>query len=368
MSLVGIKDLSLIETAPVNRYPIQTYVMEENQAIIREAINRELGRGGQVFYLLNRIDELEGVIPKLQALTPHARIGLIHGKLTKERIEDIIDGFLNKTIDVLLCTTIVETGIDIPNANTIIIEKADILGLSQLYQIRGRVGRSDKLAYAYLVYKKEVASNLTAMKRLNTIKEFTTLDSGYKIAMRDLTIRGAGDILGKEQSGFIDDVGINTYLKILQTAVEREKGQIKPELKHYRINNPRHIDALYINDDGLRIEAHKQINSVTSRIEEEKVIAEFNDRYGKVDPDILLYIEAKYLEYLLNISGVESFRETTKEVEVVFNEVKSKDIFNKGLKLLEYLSEIHSKIKTSKYLNKAIIRLNRSDYQTSYRK
>ena len=215
MSLSGLRDLSLIETPPMDRLSIQTYVLESNDSVVREAIRRELGRGGQVFYLMNRISALDPIKRKVNKLVPEARVGIIHGAMERDEIEDVLNAFLDKNYDCLVCTTIIETGIDIPNANTIIIERADTLGLAQIYQIRGRVGRSDRMAYAYLMYDKDRVLTETGKKRLDTIKEFTTLGSGYKIAMRDLSIRGAGDILGSEQSGFIDDIGINLYMKLL---------------------------------------------------------------------------------------------------------------------------------------------------------
>lgn len=227
MALSGLRDLSLIETPPKNRLPIQTYVLESNDSVIREAINREMGRGGQVFYLLNRISELDHIRSKIHKLVPKAKIGLIHGKMEKEEIENELVQFLDKNYDILICTTIIETGIDIPNANTLIIERADILGLSQLYQIRGRVGRGERLSYAYLMYDKNKIITSNAAKRLEAIKEFTELGSGYKIAMRDLAIRGSGDILGSEQSGYIDAVGMDLYMKLLNEAINEEKRSSK---------------------------------------------------------------------------------------------------------------------------------------------
>ena len=251
MALSGLRDLSLIETPPKNRLPIQTYVLESNDSVIREAINREMGRGGQVFYLLNRISELDHIRSKIHKLVPKAKIGLIHGKMEKEEIENELVQFLDKNYDILICTTIIETGIDIPNANTLIIERADILGLSQLYQIRGRVGRGERLSYAYLMYDKNKIITSNAAKRLEAIKEFTELGSGYKIAMRDLAIRGSGDILGSEQSGYIDAVGMDLYMKLLNEAINEEKGLPKEEdnIRKYHIDVSRHVDEKYVEDD-----------------------------------------------------------------------------------------------------------------------
>ena len=221
MSMMGIRSLSLIETPPVNRYPVETYVIEENELLIKDAIYKELSRNGQVYLLYNSVERIEQMANKVAKLVPDAKVIFAHGQMNKDELEDIMLKFINHEYDVLVCTTIIETGIDIPNANTLIIIDADRFGLSQLYQIRGRVGRSDKIAYAYLMYDKGKVLTETAIKRLKVIKEFTELGSGFSIATRDLSIRGAGDILGSEQAGFIDNVGIDLYLKILNDEVKR---------------------------------------------------------------------------------------------------------------------------------------------------
>ena len=335
MALTGLRDMSLIETPPVNRLSVQTYVLKSNDSVIREAINRELGRGGQVFYLLNRISELDKICRKIHRLVPNAKIGLIHGKMSRDEIEDTITQFLERTYDVLVCTTIVETGIDIPNANTIIIEKANMLGLAQIYQIRGRVGRSDRIAYAYLMYDNESLLTETARKRLETIKEFTTLGSGYKIAMRDLSIRGAGDILGSEQSGFIDDIGIDLYMKMLEEAIAEQKGIVKKEEdKRILTSTSRHIDLNYVDDDAIRIAMHQSISKVCSREDAVKLINEFTDKYGKTSPELELYIESRYLEYLLKSKGIETYKEKENEVEFNFDKEHTKNInYNKIVSL-----------------------------------
>ena len=366
MSLLGVKDLSVIETPPVNRLPIQTYLLENNDSVIREAINRELARNGQVFYLLNRITELDKVERKIKKLVPKAKIGLIHSKLDKEEIENVINSFVENELNVLICTSIIETGIDIPNANTLIIERSELLGLSQLYQIRGRVGRSDKIAYAYFMYEKNKILTDASRKRLQAIKEFTTLGSGYKIAMRDLSIRGAGDILGKDQSGFIDDIGITLYIKMLNDEVNRQKG-LKPDEakeKNYQIQVSHHVDALYVGDDALRIEVHKVINKVKSRQDQEKLIQEFKDRYGTVKEEILLYIEAKYLEHLLKTKGIEFFKETPNDVKLTISEEKTQSLSAK--QLYDIVTKTTLKFKLE-YLNRKVnIYINRKDFTTSY--
>ena len=225
MSLMGVRGLSQIETPPMNRLPVQTYVAEMNPPLVRQVIERELARGGQVFYLHNRTENIMETAAMIQNMLPNARIGIGHGQMKKEELEDVMNDFVEHHYDILVCTTIIETGIDIPNANTIIVEDADRFGLAQLYQIKGRVGRSERLAYAYLLYRKNRQLNEEATKRLKAIKDFTQLGSGYKIAMRDLSIRGAGDILGGEQAGFIDTVGFDMYMKILQDAIKEKQGK-----------------------------------------------------------------------------------------------------------------------------------------------
>ncbi len=250
MSLMGIRGLSQIETPPLNRLPVQTYVMEKSEQLIKQVIERELGRKGQVFYLYNKTSNIESVANHIARMVPEAKVGIGHGKMNKEQLEDVMQAFVDKEYDVLVCTTIIETGIDIPNANTIIIEDADRFGLSQLYQIKGRVGRSERVAYAYLLYAKNKQMNEEASKRLKAIKEFAQLGSGYKIAMRDLSIRGSGDILGGEQAGFIDSVGFDMYMKILQEAIDEKTGE-KPEEKEVPIQNI-NIEG-YIPETTLRV-------------------------------------------------------------------------------------------------------------------
>ncbi len=366
MALSGLRDLSLIETAPNNRLPIQTYVLETNDSVIREAINREMGRNGQVFYLLNRISELEHVRSKVHRLIPKAKIGIINGKMDKEEIEDELVKFLDHQYDVLICTTIIETGIDIPNANTLIIERADILGLSQLYQIRGRVGRSDRISYAYLMYDKGKIITSNAEKRLEAIKEFTELGSGYKIAMRDLAIRGSGDILGSEQSGYIDAVGMDLYMKLLNDAIQEEKGIMSEEdnTRKYHISVSRHIDETYVEDDSIRIDIHKSINKITTRKQMQLLIDEYTDRYGKLKEEIILYMEEKYLESLLKKSGVESFKETDDEIKIIFDEETSKKI--NIPKMFEITVLLRLRYQFDYRLKKVIMKLNPKNTNKSY--
>lgn len=319
MSIMGVRQLSLIETPPQDRYPIQTYVIEENDVVIKEAIYRELSRGGQVFYLHNRVSDLDRLSRKIRRLVPEAKIIIAHGQMNKENLEDAIQAFIDHEYDVLLCTTIIETGIDIPNTNTLIIDHADRLGLSQIYQIRGRVGRSDKVAYAYLMYGENKVLTDAGSKRLSAIKEFTNLGSGYKIAVRDLAIRGAGDILGKEQSGFIDSIGLDMYMKMLEEAIKKAKGiEEKPE-KKYNIDVSKHVDENYVSDDNIKILIHKEISSISSKEDKLKLIDDFTDRFGKLNEEILLYIEESYLEVLLKKFQISSVLETANFATIVFS-------------------------------------------------
>ena len=325
MSLVGIRSLSLIETPPVNRYPVQTYVIEENNQILRDAIYKELSRDGQVFILYNKVESIEEEMYRIQNLVPDARIITAHGQMNKNALENRILDFINHEYDILVCTTIIETGIDIPNVNTLIIMDADRFGLSQLYQIRGRVGRSDKFAYAYLMYHPAKVLTESAVKRLNVIKEFTALGSGFSIATRDLSIRGAGDILGSEQAGFIDSVGIDLYLRLLNEEVARKKN-IELPLEEEEIdskpllNVSTHIDDHYVSEDDLKIEIHRKINEIDSAEKLEDVKAELEDRFGRVNDDMLIYMYEEWFEKLAKRVGVKRVSQTKNSIELVFPE------------------------------------------------
>ncbi len=298
MSVMGLKDLSMIETPPKNRYPVQTYVLERNDRIISDAIERELSRGGQVFYLYNFVDSIEEVALHLQELVPMARICVGHGRLAKNQLEDRIRDFIDHRYDILLCTTIIETGIDMPETNTLIIHDADRLGLSQLYQIRGRVGRSNKIAYAYLMYEPRKILTTDAEKRLETIKEFNELGSGFKIAMRDLSIRGSGDLLGEEQSGFVESVGLDMYLKILNEEINHVD-VTQQHTQDVSLTTPlvsRTISKEYIENEDVRIEIHKKIDQLHTLKELLELQAELTDRFGTVDEELLLYMYEKLMK------------------------------------------------------------------------
>ena len=325
MSLVGIRSLSLIETPPVNRYPVQTYVIEENKQILKDAIYKELARDGQVFILYNKVKSIEEEKYRIQNLVPDAKIAIAHGQMSKNELESKIFDFVEHQYDILLCTTIIETGIDIPNVNTLIIMDADCFGLSQLYQIRGRVGRSDKFAYAYLMYHPSKVLTETAVKRLNVIKEFTALGSGFSIATRDLSIRGAGDILGDEQAGFIDSVGIDLYLRLLNEEVARKKNLLVEEVEEEidtqpLLNVSTHIDDTYVLEDDLKIEIHRKINEIDSKEKLLEIKAELEDRFGKINEDILIYMYEEWFEKLASRVQLKRVRQTKNSIELVFPE------------------------------------------------
>ena len=353
MAMSGLRDLSIIDTPPVNRYPIQTYVLEENDLIIKDAIYKELARKGQIFILYNNIDKLDSVVSHIKSLVPEARIISAHGRMNKQELEDVMQDFIDFKYDILICTTIIETGIDIPNTNTLIIYNADRFGLSQLYQIRGRVGRSNKIAYAYLLYDKSKMLNDIAIKRLDAIKEFTELGSGYRIAMRDLAIRGAGDILGSEQAGFVDSVGINLYMQMIEEEMRKLKGEeIKEEdSKESLIDVSTHISDEYTTDDEIKIEIHQKINEVDSLESLKKVKEELEDRFGKVDETMIIYMYEEWFEKLARSLNITRVTQTERLVEVELPEELSNHIKADKLFLESY--NINPNLKFA-YQNKRI--------------
>lgn len=301
MSLSGIRDMSILEEAPAYRLPIQTYVLEHDDELIREAIVRELARGGQVYYVYNRVNGIEDVAVRVAKMLPDARIAYAHGRMSERELERIMGDFIAGEIEVLISTTIIETGIDISNVNTIIIDDADKMGLSQLYQLRGRVGRSTRTSFAFLMYKRDKMLKEVAEKRLAAIKEFTDLGSGFKISMRDLEIRGAGNLLGKTQSGHIEAVGYDLYCKMLNEAVQRLKGEVSFEYDFETkvdISIDAHIPATYIRNEVQRLEAYKKIASVSSESEVMDLKDELLDRFGDLPVTVDSLIEISYLRFL----------------------------------------------------------------------
>lgn len=333
MSMTGIRSLALIETPPKERYPIQTYVLEESDLVIKDAIYKEMSRNGQVFILFNNVEKIEDKVMQIKKLVPEAKVDFAHGRMTKEQLENKMNNFILGKFNVLVCTTIIETGIDIPNVNTLIIIDADRFGLSQLYQIRGRIGRSNKIGYAYLMYSKHKFLNDIAIKRLDTIKEFTELGSGFKIAMRDLSIRGAGDILGREQSGFIDTVGIDLYLKMLNNAIRKSKGELVEDIDDSSKRNDKplisvatHIKDNYVMDTELKIEIHKKINEVDSYDSFCKTKEELEDRFGKLDEDMLIYMYEEWFEKLAESFNIDKVIDDVNSVSVCLGRELSEKI------------------------------------------
>ena len=342
MSMTGIRSLALIETPPKERYPIQTYVLEESNLVIKDAIYKELSRDGQVFILYNSVEKIEEKVREIKKLVPEAKIDYAHGKMTKDQLEKKMNDFISLEFNVLICTTIIETGIDIPNVNTLIIIDADRFGLSQLYQIRGRIGRSNKIGYAYLMYSKNKFLTDTAIKRLDTIKEFTELGSGFKIAMRDLSIRGAGDILGREQSGFIDTIGIDLYLKMLNEAIRKSKGEVVLENEEEDKKNDKplisvstHIDDNYVMDSELKITIHKKINEVNSYDTFCKVKDELEDRFGKLSEDLIIYMYEEWFEKMAKNLGIVEVVDGKNSVDVtlpmeISSKIDGEELFNES--------------------------------------
>lgn len=312
MSLTGIRDISTIEEPPEHRYPVQTYVLEYREDVVEDAINREIARDGQVFYLFNRVKGIQSRAARLQELLPGVRVGFAHGQMSERQLEKVILSFINREFDVLVCTTIIESGIDMPNVNTIIVEDADRLGLAQLYQLRGRVGRSNRLAYAYLTYRRDKVLNEVAEKRLKAIREFTEFGSGFKIAMRDLQIRGAGNLLGPEQHGHMESVGYDTYVRLLDETVRELKGQpVREEagevFVEFRIDA--YLDAGYIPDEKARLDMYKTIAAVETEDDVQDVYDELIDRYGNIPDSAVNLVQIALVKKLAGSCGFHAIKQ-----------------------------------------------------------
>lgn len=339
MSLVGIRSLSTLSKAPSNRYPIQTYVVEQSDDLIKSVISRELSRNGQVFFLHNNTETIFIKAKQIKDAIPYANVSVVHGQMSREQIEDTMMSFYRNEANVLVCTTIVETGLDIPNANTIIIENAQNFGLSQLYQIKGRVGRSDRIAYAYLLIPPNKQINETSQKRLNAIKEFTTLGSGYKIALRDLTIRGAGDLLGEEQSGFINEIGFELYMDLLNTAIKTKKGEVveKPkEIKRVNVPTDSYIPVDFSNNDIQKLNIYQKLETINNDVSLVEYKEEITDEFGKLPKAVEAIFNNKKIELLVNQDVIESFKILNGKVTLTV----TKDLSDKldGLKLFEFIT------------------------------
>ena len=300
MSIVGVRDMSVIYEPPYNRKPVQTYVLEYDQEVIKEAITRELERNGQVFYLFNNVERIIQKADEISNLVPEAKVVYAHGQMTGHEIENIMEEFIEGKTNVLVCTTILESGIDIPNANTIIVENADRMGLAQLYQIRGRVGRSDRQGYAYITYKRDKLLSEIADKRLKAIKEFTEFGSGFKIAMRDLEIRGAGSLLGEIQSGHLEQVGYDTYCNLLDEVVKEMQGEeVKPEIDvQIDLDATCYIPDEYISDSSQKIEIYQDIALCKNEEDIQNVIDEIIDRYGNMPKELENLLSIARIKYL----------------------------------------------------------------------
>ena len=341
MSMIGVRDLSVMETPPSNRYPIQTYVMEQIPSVVKEACLREIQRGGQVFYLHNRIGDIDDVVLELEALMPTARIVSVHGRMSKNQMEDILYRFLNREFDILVTTTIIETGIDMPNVNTMLIENADHYGLSQLYQLRGRIGRSARLAYAYFLYQPNKVLTEIGEKRLDAIRDFTELGSGFKIAMRDLSIRGAGNMLGAEQHGFIDSVGYDLYSQMLSDAIKNRKNKKKVRKSNAEIDLglEAYIPEKYISDQEEKIEFYKKIKSA-SPADIEQIKDELIDRFGNYPEPVENLLAVSQLKAEADLAQVRNITKiNNQQVKVEFGLEASKELQGPNIfKALEHVS------------------------------
>ncbi|MBB4826816.1 transcription-repair coupling factor (superfamily II helicase) [Sporosarcina luteola] len=319
MSMLGVRDLSVIETPPANRFPVQTYVMEHNFALVKEAIERELGRGGQVFYLYNRVEDMTKKVEEIKQLVPEARVAFAHGQMNESTLEAVILSFLEGEYDVLVTTTIIETGIDIPNVNTLIVHDADRMGLSQLYQLRGRVGRSNRVAYGYFLYQRDKVLTEVAENRLQAIKEFTELGSGFKIAMRDLSIRGAGNLLGAQQHGFIDSVGFDLYSQMLQDAIEeKQTGISKADIVDVEISLPinAYLPDTYIKDGFQKIQMYKRVKAIESEEDYAELFDEMTDRFGDLPLEADLLLRVGRIKAWGRRAGIESIKKQRNVIEI----------------------------------------------------
>jgi transcription-repair coupling factor (superfamily II helicase) len=319
MSLAGIRDISIIDTAPQARLPIRTFVTPSNDQLLREVILREIDRGGQIYVVHNRVHSIDRLTHRLRELIPEARFGIGHGQMDEEVLEEIILGFIRHDYDVLVCTTIIESGVDIPNVNTIVIDNADTLGLTQLYQLRGRVGRSTSRAYAYLLYKPGKVLTAEAQARLEAIQEATELGAGLRVAMRDMEIRGAGNILGAEQSGHIAEIGYDLYIRLLSQAVEEVKnGRPMTDPAAITLDLPLTalIPAVYVADVELRLATYRRVAAVADRGQLETMRAELADRFGPIPNEVEHLLALIALRLRCTGLGIESMVEREREIVI----------------------------------------------------
>ena len=354
MSLVGVRDMSVIEDPPEDRYPIQTYVVEHDDHLLRDAIDREISRGGQVFYVYNQVKDIDRIADQIRRLLPHASVEFAHGQMNEHKLEKIMTSFLEHEFDVLVCTTIIETGLDISNVNTIVIDHADKMGISQLYQLRGRVGRSNRVAYAYLNYSRNKILTEIAEKRLKAIKEFTELGSGFKIAMRDLELRGAGNILGAEQHGHIAVIGYEYYCKLLEQAMRKVKGEVVEDAIETEINY--NINA-YLPDDfirngDLKVEIYKKIAAIRDKEDAYAIEEEIEDRFGTLPASVYNLINISYVKALARMVDIIEMSERSNDIMFKF---KTQESISKAL--LERLMEVGGNRIAFDVSGKPIVRL-----------
>lgn len=346
MSLIGVRTISQLNTPPAHRHPIQTYVMEKRSTVVQEVIARELARDGQVFYLYNHVQNINAVAAHLQQQFPDAPVAVAHGRMNRDEIEQVMMDFAQGKYKILVCTTIIETGLDIENANTMIIEDADHFGLSQLYQIRGRVGRRDRIAYCYLMVQPHKEMTEQAAKRLRSIREFTQLGSGYKIAMRDLTIRGAGDMLGPQQAGFIDQVGLDLYLEMLSDAIARRQGKTpekkEPE-KTAAVNVGGYIPAGFTDNDGDKLALYQEIRDAKTPAQLAACESRVRDLFGRIPKDVMELFEQRRLDLFVMQPGVSTLKETPAAYVVTMEADWSRNV--DGRKLFEEVSALSRQVK-----------------------
>jgi transcription-repair coupling factor (superfamily II helicase) len=351
MSMLGVRDLSVIETPPENRFPVQTYVVEYSNALVREAIERELARNGQVYYLYNRVQGINQIAEQISLLVPDARVVVAHGQMSEQELEKTILDFLDGEYDVLVSTSIIETGVDIPNVNTLIVHDADKMGLSQLYQLRGRVGRSNRIAYAYFTYQRDKVLNEVAEKRLQAIKEFTELGSGFKIAMRDLAIRGAGNLLGAEQHGFIASVGFDLYSQMLSEEIAKRKAEIDgsaPEpaneiTTQIDMSIDAYLPADYIYDSMQKIEIYKKVANIKTIDDARDLEEELEDRFGDLPQAVRNLLAVARLKVYGSAYRIEAIAQKGDDIELKMDPREAENLV--GAKLHEIAKQFEGRIK-----------------------
>jgi transcription-repair coupling factor (superfamily II helicase) len=330
MSLIGIRDMSVIEEPPEDRYPVQTYVMEQDDAMMANIIRRELDRDGQVYFVYNRVRGIQTMARKIQDLVPEARVSIGHGQMSERELEDVMMNFVNRESNVLVATTIIESGLDIPNVNTIIIMDADRFGLSQLYQLRGRVGRSNRMAYAYLLYKKDKVLSELAEKRLRAIREFTEFGAGFRVAMRDLELRGAGNILGIEQSGHMLSIGYELYCRMVDEAVRELKGEALPKDSlnadsSVELAVAAFLPERYIADELTRLEMYKRISSIYNEDDRSEVTDELIDRFGDIPRETENLMDIAMIRNKASRCGVSKVMQQRNDIVLLFEEQNALD-------------------------------------------